>query len=114
MRIKETRYRSQGILEYVVVLAVVAAVLAAMSLYFRRSIQMVVKYASDQVGEQKKSEELDPEKGSLSQANTTTATKGHDMQYDSPGNKGMIHGWVSDENVTSTGTSTYKQKQEED
>lgn len=48
-----TRITGQSILEYVILLGIIAAALTAMSLYFRRSIQGVVKLAADQAGEQK-------------------------------------------------------------
>lgn len=46
--------RAQSILEYTIIIAIVGAALFAMQLYFRRSIQAVVKLAADEVGEQKK------------------------------------------------------------
>jgi len=44
---------AQAISEYVVLFAVVAAALTLMQLYFRRSIQSVIKIAADEVGTQK-------------------------------------------------------------
>ena len=46
--------RAQSILEYVVVIGVVSAALAAMQLYLRRAVQSVVKITADQIGDQKK------------------------------------------------------------
>lgn len=46
--------RAQSVLEYVVILGVIGAALVAMQVYFKRSIQAVVKTAADQMGEQKK------------------------------------------------------------
>jgi len=61
MRIKMRK--AQSILEYAIVLGIVAIVLSAMSLYFRRGIQAVVRVASDELGNQKDAEEIDPLKG---------------------------------------------------
>ena len=55
--------KSQSILEYAIVLGVVIVALSAMSLYFRRGIQSVIKVAADEVGNQSDSEEIDPLKG---------------------------------------------------
>jgi len=55
--------KAQSILEYAIVLGIVAIVLSAMSLYFRRGIQAVVRVASDELGNQKDAEEIDPLKG---------------------------------------------------
>lgn len=46
--------RAQSIMEYVVLLGVIAAALTAMQIYFKRGIQAVVKVAADEMGEQKK------------------------------------------------------------
>ena len=57
------RNRSQSILEYAVILGVVITALLAMSLYFRRGIQSVIKVAADEAGDQEYAEEIDPFKG---------------------------------------------------
>ncbi len=41
-------------MEYTVLLGIIAEALAVMQLYFKRSIQAVVKVAADEMGEQKK------------------------------------------------------------
>lgn len=55
--------RSQSILEYAVVLSIAIVALSAMSLFFRRGIQSVIKIAADEAGNQKDAEEIDPLKG---------------------------------------------------
>ncbi len=57
------RSKGQSILEYAVVLGMVALALAAMSLYFRRGIQSVVKSAADEAGNQKDAEDINPVTG---------------------------------------------------
>lgn len=42
--------RAQSILEYAVIIGIAGAALFAMQLYFRRSVQAVVKLAADEVG----------------------------------------------------------------
>ncbi|MCG2713861.1 MAG: hypothetical protein L6308_03320 [Candidatus Omnitrophica bacterium] len=55
--------KGQGILEYAVVFGLVIIALSAMSLYFRRGIQSVIKVAADEAGNQSDAEEIDPLKG---------------------------------------------------
>lgn len=42
--------RAQGVTEYALILAVVAAVLLAMQAYFKRGVQAVAKVSTDQLG----------------------------------------------------------------
>ncbi|MFA5350131.1 MAG: hypothetical protein WC357_02220 [Candidatus Omnitrophota bacterium] len=53
----------QGILEYVIILGIIVIALAAMSLYFRRGIQSVVKIAADEAGNQEDAEDINPTTG---------------------------------------------------
>ncbi|MDD5196838.1 MAG: hypothetical protein WC937_02715 [Candidatus Omnitrophota bacterium] len=53
----------QSVLEYVIILSIVAIALAAMSIYFRRGIQSVVKIAADEVGNQEDAEDINPTTG---------------------------------------------------
>jgi len=46
--------KGQSIIEYAVILGVIAVALSVMQLYFQRGIQGVVKVAADEVGSQKK------------------------------------------------------------
>ena len=46
--------KAQGILEYVVLVSIIAAALAAMQLYFKRAIQATIKVTADEMGAQKK------------------------------------------------------------
>ncbi|MFA5401871.1 MAG: hypothetical protein WC359_15570 [Dehalococcoidia bacterium] len=55
--------RGQSILEYAIVLGIVAIALASMSLYFRRGIQSVIKAAADEAGDQKDAEDINPVTG---------------------------------------------------
>ncbi len=57
------RNTGQSILEYAIMLSIVLIALSAMSLYFRRGIQSVVKIAADEAGNQTEAEEIDPLKG---------------------------------------------------
>jgi Flp pilus assembly pilin Flp len=57
------RNNGQSIIEYAIVLGVVAVVLASMSLYFRRGIQSVVKAAADEAGNQEDAEDINPVTG---------------------------------------------------
>ncbi len=57
------RNKGQSIMEYAIVLGVVAIALASMSLYFRRGIQSVVKAAADEAGNQTDAEDINPVTG---------------------------------------------------
>jgi len=46
--------KAQSILEYVTLIGIIAAALAAMQIYFQRGIQATVKAAADEIGSQKK------------------------------------------------------------
>ena len=48
------RRKGQSSLEYGIFIGVVAVAVTMMSLYFRRSVQAVVKIAADEIGSQKK------------------------------------------------------------
>jgi len=74
MRVK-MKNNAQSILEYVIVLTVVSAALATMSLYFRRGIQSVIKVAADEAGNQEEAEEVDPFKGAKTAAAFTRHTE---------------------------------------
>jgi len=53
---------AQAIAEFLILLTVIAAALGMMQLYFRRSIQSVIKIAADEVGSQKEgAAESDPD-----------------------------------------------------
>jgi phage gp16-like protein len=57
--------RAQSILEYAVVLALVAAALTTMQHFFKRAIQASIKIAADQIGKQEDSEDVDLERGGV-------------------------------------------------
>jgi hypothetical protein len=46
------KHKAQAVSEYVLLIAVIAAAVTVMQIYFRRSINSVVKIAADQVGRQ--------------------------------------------------------------
>jgi hypothetical protein len=60
---KKSYSLGQSILEYTVVLAVVAAAVAAMQLYFKRGVQSAIKVAADQVGTQEGGDSIDTSDG---------------------------------------------------
>jgi len=47
------KIKAQSILEYIVLVGIIAAALTAMQFYFRRAIQAAVKVAADEIGSQK-------------------------------------------------------------
>lgn len=70
--------RGQSILEYGVILGIVALALGMMQVYLRRGIQAGIKVAADEIGLQKDSEEFDPTKGTIQDSlvrSTSSATR---------------------------------------
>lgn len=99
----------QSVLEYVIILGIVAIALAAMLLYFRRGIQSVVKIAADELGNQEDAEDINPTTGikTSSEINRQTQATRRDRILEE-GSR------VSDTNTTiiSTGTSSSVETQE--
>jgi Flp pilus assembly pilin Flp len=54
---------AQSVLEYAVILALVAVALTIMQLYFKRGVQSAIKFAADQVGTQEDGESIDTSNG---------------------------------------------------
>jgi len=100
--------KGQSILEYAIVLSVIIFALSAMSLYFRRGIQAVVKVAADEAGNQKDAEDINPITG------TKTASAINRQAQTTQGSKILGGSRVSDINATTstTGTSSSVSKQE--
>lgn len=67
---------AQSILEYVVILGVVAMALATMQIYFRRSINAAIKLTADEIGSQGDAQEIDPQKGTKSRSRIEQFTSG--------------------------------------
>lgn len=55
--------KGQSILEYAIILGLVAAALTTMQVYLKRGIQAGIKVAADELGRQQDAVEIDPEKG---------------------------------------------------
>ena len=69
------RKNAQAISEYALLIAVIAAALTVMQLYFQRSVRAVVKIAADEVGAQKEgSATEDPSLEWLEKENTEVTT----------------------------------------
>ena len=70
--ISKTRRAGQSILEYIALVGLVVAVLVTMSTSLRRGVQGMVRMVSDQLGDQKKSEQPFDETGHLVNSLTST------------------------------------------
>lgn len=67
--------RAQSVIEYSLVLAVVAAVFVAMQTYLKRSIQAGIRISADQLGNQEQGlEEVNAQKGVVETMNSQTTT----------------------------------------
>lgn len=93
--------KAQSILEYAIVLGIVAIALSAMSLYFRRGIQAVVKVAADEAGNQKDAEEIDPLKGIK-----TSSAINRQVQVTQRSRILKDNSRISDSSATATATGT--------
>lgn len=66
------KMKAQSILEYVLILGIVAVALSSMQLYFKRSIQAAIKLAADDIGDQRQgADEVDPLRGIKTQRYST-------------------------------------------
>ena len=101
--------RGQSIVEYTVVLGLVILALSAMSFYFRRGIQSVVKTAADEAGNQSDAEDINPSTG-------TKTSSAINRQTESTKRTRILKGEsrISDISATtaSTGTSSSVETQE--
>jgi len=93
------RLTGQSILEYVVILGIVAIALAAMSLYFRRGIQSVVKIAADEAGNQEDAEDINPVTGVKTASAITRRTTATQRSR-------ILEGGSRTSDISSTTTST--------
>mgnify|MGYP001588876000 CR=1 FL=1 len=111
------KVKAQVILEYIVVLSIVALALAAMQLYLRRGIQAAIKVAADEVGEQGEAQEIDPEKGTKTSSNIHQFTHGSGAQAKAAQRTRVSQGGSVrtdyDTATTINGTSTYKSERQE-
>ncbi|MFH1397225.1 MAG: hypothetical protein ABIH27_01570 [Candidatus Omnitrophota bacterium] len=98
--------RAQGVLEYVVILGVVAVALMSMTLYFRRGVQAVVKAAADELGSQSDSQSQ-PGRGTLTDStSTSTVNIAHSKTTDTGGGlTDQILEWNARTNGTSSSFS---------
>jgi len=99
--------RAQGITEYALIIAVVAAALLTMQVYFKRGVQSVVKVSLDQLGgfnsgispegvqKMAINQELDPKYGALKSYHTqTTADQSATVTVNAKGeSKVTINKW---------------------
>ena len=103
--------KAQVASEYVIIIIIVGVALAAMSLYFRRSIQAVVKLAADEVGAQKDSE-IVPEEGQKQDGRSHITTVSS-LTQNIIGSEGGVQNRTIDSTSTSSGTSNYTTEREQ-
>lgn len=97
--------RAQTLLEYLILVGIVAAVFIGIGPLFRRSVQAVVKIAADQLGNQQDSEQaIDETSGYL--ADELVVTRGSQVKRhrESPG--GVTEYITADRTDVSTATIT--------
>jgi len=71
-------HRGQSLLDYLILIGIVASALFAMNTSFRRGIQAVIKGAADQIGDQAKSEQdFEGRSGYLEASQSTVDTSNH-------------------------------------
>lgn len=97
------KLKAQSILEYVVLLGIVGLALGTMGLYFRRSIQSVIKIAADELGSQEDTEEESLYTRTIPESNITTVTTGQETL--NIGTGGQDRSW--DTTQTASGWANY-------
>ena len=92
---------AQTLLEYSIVVGVIAVIIFAMGPMIRRAAQGMVKTVSDQIGNQKASDQLFDDSGHLDEAYSVTRVSVDDETRDRLGTTNYIY----DEAVSTTSTS---------
>lgn len=113
--------KAQSMLEYAVLVGIIALALAGMSLYFRRGIQAAIKVAADEIGNQSEAEETDPNKGTKTASLIQTLVSGSQGTANLPqGATQRIRGYLGggqrtdfDTTTTSSGNATYNSTREQ-
>lgn len=98
--------------ECVLLLGIISAALLGMQTYMRRGIQGVVKTATDELGRQQDSAELDPVKGSKENAYTHTVANGKKDINDQTGTVGIRFSW-EEKNSNTVARSEYTTEADE-
>ncbi len=95
-----TQSKAQSLLEYVILLGVVATVLFAMFTGVKRGIQGVIRITADQVGNQQNAEQIvTPTSGYLTESYSLTRTNNNKENRELVGNFGYFYNDAS--NTTS-------------
>lgn len=110
MKMKIKALKAQTILEYVLILGIVAGALGAMQLYFRRGIQAAIKATADEIGLQQDAQEIDPQKGTRAESRIERFGTGIQSFTISPDKSASS---TFDKTTTVTGSATYKSEREE-
>lgn len=100
---KLRKNRAQSILEYAILIGVIAAALSAMQIYFRRGIQAVIRVAADEVGCQTKGLVEYDYKNEWKKRGASDTDTTVDRQMTSSMNNGESISYDSDETTTRTG-----------
>ena len=100
--------RAQATFEYAIILAIVAAALTAMQVYFKRGIQAGIKICSDELGGQRKGsgEKVDLESGIFPEGSTHHSVSGSTVRVQIE--KGEERTLSINESTTTTGNMASK------
>ena len=106
--------KAQSMLEYALVIGIIAAALAAMQLYFKRTIQATVKVAADEIGGQKQgAADYDYKYDwKIKRASDTTTTSSGSATTEQLGGNAVNYG--KDDTTTQTGISSWSVGQQKD
>ena len=101
---------AQSISEYILVIGIVTAAFVAMQAYVKRGIQAVIKVGADQVGDQQRAEETDPQKGAKTSSKTRSISEGTTTLESFLGGSQKT---TQESASTTTGNTTYISRTEE-
>ncbi len=101
----------QSIAEYGIIISVVTVALLAMQVYMKRGIQSVVKYSTDQFGNQDYME-TDANKATTTDIVMRSVSDGSARVQQEGTGDSFATTYTSDETTQTTGTSVYWQNQE--
>ncbi len=110
-KISESKTRGQSLAEYGLLITVVTVALLAMQLYMKRGIQGVIKYSTDQFGNQEYME-TDPEKVTITHSVMQSIGDNENRFMQEGTASGFMTTLITDMNTTTTGNTTYWKAEE--
>ena len=100
-KVKNTQ-KAQTLMEYTLVLGVIAVILFAMNPFLKRTTQGMIKFVADQVGNQKNSDQAFDNSGHLENSYTRTSSFGLKQTRENVGITGYSYNDTTRTNTTTS------------